>query len=400
MVYLKPMGVGVLGALATIGMAPLTAAQAADLGVKKPTAVDYVKTCPTYGAGFFVVPGTTSCLKVMGRVRADYMIENPTSRATNANRFRVRGYMAFDHRTSTEYGLLRTFVRAYFQRENAADTTVLEQAFIQFGGLTAGRVTPLWEHGWSPWFAGSNNYGGYSFILYTNTIGYTMKLSNAVSATLALEDVTERNRGLTGGTLAGTRMQDVVGSVDYTDSWGSLKLMGALHQVRSTAPNISATYGYAVGAAGKINLPFASKGTNLWFNAVLTEGAVSYAGYNTIAIGSFSRAAVDGTVSGGKIRLTQAWAIAGGLQVYLTPTVWTSLGGSYANYDPSGVANTLKTYALVGQVGWQPTSGFLIGAEVYYRKIDGPAATINAGFGTRGNDTSDWVGRVRFQRDF
>ncbi|MFY8115790.1 MAG: hypothetical protein ACOVOC_16315, partial [Rhabdaerophilum sp.] len=67
---------------------------------------------------------------------------------------------------------------------------------------------------------------------------------------------------------------------------------------------------------------------------------------------------------------------------------------------PSGAANTLKTYAIVGQVGWQPTAGFLIGAEVFYRKIDGPAATITAGFGTRGNDTADWVGRLRFQRDF
>ncbi|MFY8114085.1 MAG: porin, partial [Rhabdaerophilum sp.] len=379
MVHLKSIGAGVIGALAAIGLA-----QGADLGVKKPSAAEYVKTCPTYGSGFFVVPGTTSCLKVLGRVRADTMIENPTTNTTNANRFRVRGYVAFDHRTATEYGLLRTFVRAYFQRENAADTTVLEQAFIQFGGITAGRVTPLWEHGWSPWLAGSNNYGGYSFILYTNTIGYTAKLGSGFSATLAIEDSRERIRGLTGGTVAGTGMPDIVGSLDYAGSFGALKLMGALHEIRTTGPNINATYGYAIGAAGKINLPFASKGTNLWFNAVLTEGAVSYAGYNTIAIGSFSRAAVDATVAGGKARLTQAWTLAGGVQAYLTPTIWTSLGGSYAQYDPSGAANTLKTYALVGQVGWQPTAGFLIGAEVFYRKIDGPAATITAGFGTRG----------------
>lgn len=352
MVHLKSIGAGVIGALAAIGLA-----QGADLGVKKPSAAEYVKTCPTYGSGFFVVPGTTSCLKVLGRVRADTMIENPTTNTTNANRFRVRGYVAFDHRTATEYGLLRTFVRAYFQRENAADTTVLEQAFIQFGGITAGRVTPLWEHGWSPWFAGSNNYGGHSFILYTNTIGYTAKLGSGFSATLAIEDSRERIRGLTGGTVAGTGMPDIVGSLDYAGSFGALKLMGALHEIRTTGPNINATYGYAIGAAGKINLPFASKGTNLWFNAVLTEGAVSYAGYNTIAIGSFSRAAVDATVAGGKARLTQAWTLAGGVQAYLTPTIWTSLGGSYAQYHPSGAANTLKTYAIVGQVGWQPTAG-------------------------------------------
>ena len=84
------------------GLVAVAGASAADLGVKKPTAVEYVKTCPTYGAGFFVVPGTTSCLKIVGRVRADYIIDNPQARATNANRFRVRGYVGYDHRTATE----------------------------------------------------------------------------------------------------------------------------------------------------------------------------------------------------------------------------------------------------------------------------------------------------------
>jgi Porin subfamily len=382
------------------GMVATGASSAADLGVKKPSAVEYMKTCPTYGAGFFVVPGTTSCLKVHGRVRADYMIENPTSRATNANRFRVRAYVGFDHRTATEYGLLRTFVRGYFQRENAADTTVLEQAFIQFGGLTAGRVTPLWEHGWSPWFGGSNNYGGYSFILYTNTLSYTVKLGGGLSATLGIEDRTERQRGITGGAYGGVAMPHIVGSLDYTGGFGSLKLMGAMTQIRNVNAAVGTTYGYAAGVAGKINLPFASKGSNLWFNAVVTNGAVSYAGYNTIAIGSFSRASVDSTVSGTSLKNTAAWAVAGGAQIYMTPTIWASLGGSYASYDPFGPANTLKTYAIVGQLGWQPVAGLLIAPEVFYRKISGSAGTVAAGFGTRGNDTSDYVGRLRLQRDF
>ncbi len=134
------------------GLVAVAGASAADLGVKKPTAVEYVKTCPTYGAGFFVVPGTTSCLKLIGRVRLDYIHDNPRLNTGNANRFRARGYVGFDHRTATEYGLLRTYVRAFFQRENAADSTTLEYAFIQFGGLTAGRVTPIFEHGWNQFY--------------------------------------------------------------------------------------------------------------------------------------------------------------------------------------------------------------------------------------------------------
>ncbi len=395
MFNLKSIGAGLIG-----GVAAASLAQAADLGVKKPTAVEYMKACPQYGAGFFVVPGTTSCLKIVGRVRTDYMIENPTARAVDSNRFRVRGYLAYDHRTATEYGLLRTFTRFFVQRENAADSVVLEQAFIQFGGLTAGRVTPLWEHSWSPWFAGSNNYGGYSFILYTNTLAYTAKLTDGLSASIAVESSAERNRGFTGGVTAGVAMPDIVGSIDYTGSFGSLKLMGALHQLRVVNPTVSTAYGYALGVAGRINLPAGHRGSNIWFNGVLTEGAVSYAGYSTIAIGSFSRASVDGTVSGTRIRPTQTWTAAGGAQIFVAPTVWTSLGGSYSSYNPFGASNTLRTYAIVGQIGWQPVQGFLIGAEAYYRKIEGSNATIVAGFGTRGNDTSDWVGRLRLQRDF
>ena len=47
-------------------------AQAADLPVKaKP--VEYVKVCALYGAGFFYIPGTDTCLKVGGFVRAEWV---------------------------------------------------------------------------------------------------------------------------------------------------------------------------------------------------------------------------------------------------------------------------------------------------------------------------------------
>lgn len=58
-----------------------------------------MKTCPQYGAGFFVVPGTTSCLKIIGRVRADYIALNALTRSDDSNVFRARGYFGYDHRT-------------------------------------------------------------------------------------------------------------------------------------------------------------------------------------------------------------------------------------------------------------------------------------------------------------
>src|ERR1700688_2627717 len=54
------------------GIAAITGAQAADLPVKaKP--VEYVKVCSLYGAGFFYIPGTDTCIKIggAGRVQAE-----------------------------------------------------------------------------------------------------------------------------------------------------------------------------------------------------------------------------------------------------------------------------------------------------------------------------------------
>src|SRR5262245_22291487 len=46
-------------------------AQAADLPVKaKP--VQYVKICTLYGDGFYYIPGSDTCIKFSGYIRADY----------------------------------------------------------------------------------------------------------------------------------------------------------------------------------------------------------------------------------------------------------------------------------------------------------------------------------------
>src|SRR3954468_22454819 len=64
-----------LGSVA--GLAAVAGAQAADLPAKKAAAVEYVRVCSTYGAGFFYIPGTDTCLRVGGRVRAEYLYGQP-----------------------------------------------------------------------------------------------------------------------------------------------------------------------------------------------------------------------------------------------------------------------------------------------------------------------------------
>ncbi len=63
------------------GLVAVAGAQAADLPVKaKP--VQYVKICSLYGAGFYYIPGTDTCLKIGGWVR-QYLGVNSNGNLTN-----------------------------------------------------------------------------------------------------------------------------------------------------------------------------------------------------------------------------------------------------------------------------------------------------------------------------
>ena len=82
--------------------------------------VEYVRVCSTYGAGFFYIPGTETCLRVGGRVRADYLYGEPLTRAQDAIGFRARGRIQLDARTATAYGLLRALVRFEITRSSGS----------------------------------------------------------------------------------------------------------------------------------------------------------------------------------------------------------------------------------------------------------------------------------------
>ena len=58
------------GSVAAAAFSIVGAASAADLPVKA-KAVEYVRICSLYGAGFFYIPGTDTCIKIGGYLRAD-----------------------------------------------------------------------------------------------------------------------------------------------------------------------------------------------------------------------------------------------------------------------------------------------------------------------------------------
>lgn len=62
-----------MSSAATLVTASLAnAAHAADAVVAEPEPQDYVQVCDMYGAGYYYMPGTETCLKFDGFVRSTY----------------------------------------------------------------------------------------------------------------------------------------------------------------------------------------------------------------------------------------------------------------------------------------------------------------------------------------
>ena len=155
----------ILGSAATL--VAFAGAQAADLPVKA-KAVQYVKICSLYGAGFYYIPGTETCLKIGGYVAGEYDFD---ARGSHTQKYsgaaglntrdnddvfiRARTNVTFDTRTATEYGVVRTFYQhdIHFSTGTTAANlgtpntstwggTIIGTAFVQFAGFTFGKAIP------------------------------------------------------------------------------------------------------------------------------------------------------------------------------------------------------------------------------------------------------------------
>jgi len=117
----KGLLLGSAAALLAVG-----GAQAADLPVKA-KAVEYVRICSLYGAGFYYIPGTDTCIKLGGYLRAEVALNSNSvygaqigspaggrNRLSNYYTMRAREDLNIDTRTATEYGVVRTFFDATF----------------------------------------------------------------------------------------------------------------------------------------------------------------------------------------------------------------------------------------------------------------------------------------------
>ncbi|OCC04676.1 hypothetical protein BA190_13395 [Labrys sp. WJW] len=412
-----------LGAAA--GIAAIGAAQAADLPMTKGEAVEYVKVCSAFGEGFFYIPGTDTCLKIGGEIRAKYYAFGGTGFSRNDNRsaFDTQARVWFDARTETEWGLLRS----YFQINADSNRLVgrgggngtrndftIDKAFIQFGGLTAG-----YAHSFFGFY--DNEYGDtlegnyYAEVSTVNLLAYTAQFGGGFSATLSIED--GRDHRVVNNTFdnfvdqGGQQVPDVVAQLRWDQSWGSLAVQAAGHQFRSAqlfddAGNPVASprknkFGYAVGATGLIKIP----AIDGWFvvEGQYADSALEYLGANNTFIAQsdyFTNAA--GRIDGGK-----GWSITGELGGHITPQLQAVLVGSYidTSYDRLNTTGDggIKEFTISGNLTYTIVKGLKVAGELGYThgKID--HGTIDSPTNPKldGRDSyNNWLAGMRITRQF
>ncbi|MDG4882543.1 porin [Mesorhizobium sp. WSM4884] len=222
----------------------VSGARAADaVTVAEPEPAEYVKICDVYGAGYFYIPGTETCLRIGGYVRYDIGLGDVGS---------FDGAKAIDHQDGgdnktwkknarftfktwtgqeTELGTLKTYTEMRFNFGNGAGVNSVGDAvdnpagnknvsvkfaWIQLGGLRVGKD----ESAFDTFVGYAGNVIQDTIVPYgdfdTNVVQYYFDAGSGFSAVVSLEE----GQG-TVGTID-SYVPHVVGGVKYKQDWGAI----------------------------------------------------------------------------------------------------------------------------------------------------------------------------------
>ncbi|MBB4120166.1 porin [Martelella radicis] len=143
-----------LGSAAAVAAA--SGAQAADpVVVIEPVAANYVEVCDTFGAGYFYIPGTETCLDIGGYVRFQVSAlskQTPMWAASTPGTWDVYTKAQIDiaSKTETELGVLTGVIKMNAEAHSAggsATTFGLDQTYLALGGFQAGYFQSYWDEG-------------------------------------------------------------------------------------------------------------------------------------------------------------------------------------------------------------------------------------------------------------
>ncbi|RUX90749.1 MULTISPECIES: porin, partial [unclassified Mesorhizobium] len=205
-----------------------------------PEPAEYVKICDVYGAGYFYIPGTETCLRIGGYVRydigvgdansfdganhvADHMGDGDHSTYTKNARFALKTWTGQE----TELGTLKTYTELRFNFGNgygdagdpnsplAGGHSSVNFAWIQLGGLRVGKD----ESAFDTFIGYAGNvindtlvpYGGFD----TNVVQYYFDAGNGFSAVASLEEGS-------GTDTIDSYVPHIVGGLKWTQGWGAI----------------------------------------------------------------------------------------------------------------------------------------------------------------------------------
>ena len=401
------------------GLVVMSGAQAADLPLKA-KAVEYVKICSLYGAGFYYIPGTDTCIKLGGYLRSDIGVNTNAifggntsgpagaqNRFSNAFTWRSRADLTIDTRTATEYGVVRTYMETAFSwtsggyAGSATGATTYNGnpngavsggqlgvyfAFIQFAGFTMGKAVSQFSAPWTE-FPGKNIYtglvGGGGTNTGVNQFTYTAEFGNGVSASVGVQDpsayyqpgifnlatATQSNFGYGASAYGGTTVPDIVGQLRVDQAWGLFQASVAAHDNNPAyygATQNTGGPGDKWGWAGQLalsikNIP-TGPGDTINLQGVYTNGATRYNIQDQAS--SASAAAVYSGVTGIGYGFApdSVYGPGGSLQLVST---WGLRGGFNHNWNPYWSSSVFGGYASVRYTGAAKTAMCGVGGTVF-----------------------------------
>ena len=292
-----------------------------------------MKICSLYGAGFYYIPGTDTCLKIGGFVRAEVNVNALGSFAvartgdldsnsyTGRSYWRSRAGVTLDTRSQTEYGTLRSYMIIASTSDNgqsgaptsgAAGLSAgnpggsvtdpytrlwANAAFIQFAGFTAGKTGSFFDFDLQPYSNQTNVWGSNLAGGGIEVFAYTAQFGNGLSASISAETPNGHRIGITSIPYTATsittpgatyqygdqQVPDITGNLRIDQAWGSAQVMGAYHQLIANSTGTAAgleqtSSGWAFGAGLKVNVPMLGKGDYAIAQFTASEGATLYSG--------------------------------------------------------------------------------------------------------------------------
>lgn len=203
--------------------------------VAEPEPMDYVRVCDANGEGYFYIPGSETCLKIGGYLRAEFAGGDPNGQDTYPGGggdswfTRSRLLLTMETASETDFGNLNTYFEVEINRDDNNDAyDAIKAAYIELAGFRAGLSDTLYTE-----FTGyaGNGINDYYYVDYgdfaRNQLRYTYDPGSGFSFGLAVEDPSEQNndRVYDYAVAEDSYMPDLVVAAGYTA--GDFMIRGA-----------------------------------------------------------------------------------------------------------------------------------------------------------------------------